>query len=187
MLDLLAAAHQATTEAAAHGAEHHEVATAFGVSILTPGFFVALAMIVVLLIMLKAGVPKLVAKALDQRIADIRQQLDEAARLRAEAEALRDEYAAKAKQAEADIAALRANAERQAEEIVAKAKDDATALIARHQTLSTEKIAAAERAAVEALRTKAADAAAVAAKQLIAESHGEAADRSLVDRTISAL
>ena len=80
---------------------------------------------------------------------------------------------------------LRASAERQAEEIVDKAKADATALIERHKVVSAEKIASAERAAVEEVRAKVASAAAAAARQLIAEKHGEAADRKLVDRIIA--
>ncbi|HEY6816413.1 MAG TPA: F0F1 ATP synthase subunit B, partial [Croceibacterium sp.] len=104
MLEYLAAAAGETgahTEVAG-GAEHHAEAAAFGVSLLTPGFFVALAMLVVFAIMLKARVPALIAGALDARITAIRTQLDEAARLRAEAEALRDEYAKKASQADVE-------------------------------------------------------------------------------------
>jgi len=170
--------------AAAHeGAEHAEP-TAFGIA---PGGYVALAMIVVILIMLWAGVPRIVAGMLDQRIAGISQQLDEAKALRAEAEALRDEYARKAAAAEGDIAAMRASAERNAAEIVEKAKADAAAMIARHQSAAAEKIAAAERGAVAELRAKAASAAANAARQLIADKHGEDADRKLADRIISGI
>ena len=62
MLDLLAAG-------AAHAGEEHVEAAAFGVSFLTPGFFVALAMLVVFGIMLKARVPAMIAGMLDARIA----------------------------------------------------------------------------------------------------------------------
>src|SRR5690606_38065402 len=158
-----------------------------GVALFTPAFFIALAMLVVLAIMLKARVPALIAKGLDSRISGIRQQLDEAARLRAEAEALRDEYAKKSRDADADIAALRDAAEQQAREIVAKAKADATALVARRRAMAEDKIAAAERAAIEEVRTRAATAAAAAARGLTAESHDSAADRKLVDQAISGL
>jgi len=174
VLDLLAAA--------AHAAEEHAEPTAFG---LGPGAYVALAMVVTIGIALYAGVPKIVAKVLDERIAGIRKQLDEARALRAEAETLRDEYARKAAEAEKDIAALREGAERQAAEIVEKAKADATALIERHKVIAAEKIATAERAAVEELRARVATAAATAARELIAAKHGEAADRQLADRIIA--
>jgi F-type H+-transporting ATPase subunit b len=176
VLELLAAA-------AHEGAEAAEP-TAFGIA---PGGYVALAMIVVILVMLWAGVPRIVAGMLDQRIAGIRQQLDEAKALRAEAEALRDEYARKAAAAEGDIAAMRASAERNAAEIVEKATADAAAMIARHQASAAEKIAAAERSAVAELRAKAASAAAAAARELIAEKHGEDADRKLADEIIAGI
>ena len=185
MLEYLAAAATDHTVPAAEGAEHHAEAVVGGISFLTPGFFVALAMLVVFAIMLKAGVPALIAKALDSKIADIRQQLDEAAKLRAEAEALRDEYVKKAKEAAAEIVAMKDAAEHQAAEIVEKAKRDSTALIARRQAIAENKIAAAERAAIEDVRASAADAAAVAARELIAAQHGAAADSKLVDQTIA--
>lgn len=172
MLDLLAA-----------GAEQAEP-RAFGID---PGGYVALAMIVVIILMLVARVPALIGKMLDTRIAGIRHQLDEASRLRAEAEALRAEYEAKARDADAEIATLKAAAERHAGEIVAKAQADAEALVARHQAMAEDKIAAAERAAVEELRAKAASAAAFAAQHLIAGSHDEAADRQLVNQAIAKL
>jgi F-type H+-transporting ATPase subunit b len=175
MLDLLAVA--------AEHAEHAEP-TAFG---LQPGGFVALSMLCVIAIMLYAGVPKLIAKGLDAKIAGIRQQLDEAAKLRAEAEALKVEYEAKAQQANAEIAELTQAAERHAGEIVAKAKADAEALVARHQAMAEDKIAAAQRAVVDELRGRAAEAAAIAARQLIAAKHDEASDRKLVDQAISGL
>ena len=172
MLDLLAAAHEAAEP------------TAFG---LNAGGWVAVAMIVVILIMLWAGVPRIIGGILDSRIEGIRKQLDQAKALRAEAEKLRDEYAKKAREADKEVAMLKASAERQAEEIVDKAKTDAAALIERHQAIAADKIASAERAAVEELRAKVATAAAAAARELIAEKHGEAADRKLADEIIGGL
>ena len=178
MLDLFAHAAEA---------EHAAAPGAFGIEALGPGFFVASAMLVVIGIMLWKGVPGLIAGMLDQKIEGIRKQLDEAKALRAEAEKLRDEYARKTAEAEDDIAALRAGAEKQAEEIVDKAKADATALIARHKALAKDKIAAAERNAVEEVRAKVASAAALASRELIAKKHGEAEDRQLADRIIAEL
>jgi F-type H+-transporting ATPase subunit b len=173
VLDILAAA-----------AGEHAEATALG---LDAGGWIAISMLVVFGLMLLAGVPRIVAGILDQRIAGIRQQLDEAKSLRAEAEKLRDEYAAKAREADQEVAVLRASAERQAGEIVDKAKADAAALIERHQAVAAGKIAAAERAAIDELRAKVATAAAAAARELIADKHGEAADRKLADQIIGEL
>ena len=177
MLDLLAVA--------AHGAvEQHAEATAFGIA---PGGYVALAMLVVFGIMLYAKVPALVAKMLDAKIAGIREQLDDAARLRNEAAALKAEYEAKAREADAEIVLLKAGAERQAAEIVAKAKVDADALIERHRAMSEAKITGAERAAIAEIRERAASAASAAAETLIAQSHDAKADKALVDSAISGI
>ena len=176
MLDLLAAG--------AHGAAEHAEPTAFGIA---PGGWVAIAMLVVFAIALYARVPALIARMLDTKIAGIRQQLDEAAKLRAEAEALKNQYEAKAKEADAEIATLKAAAERQAGEIVAKAKSDAESLIARHKAMSEAKIAGAERTAIAEIRAAAATAATVAAEKLIADRHDAAADKALVDQAISGI
>ena len=183
MLEYLAAA--SADHAGAE--EHHAEAVVAGLSLLTPGFFVALAMLVVFAIMLKARVPSLIAGALDARIAGIRQQLDEATKLRTEAEALRDEYARKAKESAAEIIAMKDAAEHQAAEIVEKAKRDSTALIARRQAMAEEKIAAAERAAIDQVRARVAEVAATAARELIAVKHGAEADSKLVDQSIAQL
>jgi len=183
MLEFLAAA---GAEHAEHAAEHAE-AMAFGIPFLTPGAIVALAMICVILIMLKAGVPRIIAGMLDKRIAEIRTQLDEASQLRREAEELKARYEAKTQGADAEIGAIRSAAERQAAEIVAKAETDATALIARRQQLAQDTIAAAERRAVDDLRTRAATAASAAAHKLIAERQDSAEMRGLVDQAIASI
>lgn len=169
---------------AAHEGVGHAEPSAFGIE---PGGWVALAMLVVFGIMLWARVPALIARMLDARIASIKSQLDEAAKLRAEAEALKAQYETKAKEADAEIATLKAAAERQAGEIVAKAKSDAESLIARHKAMSEAKIAGAERAAVDEIRAAAATAATAAAERLIAERHDAIADKALVDKEIAGI
>ena len=101
-----------------------------------------------------------------------------------EAEALKAEYQAKAKSADKDRKALIERAKHEAEEIVAKAKTDAEALIERRTRMAEEKIAAEERAAVDQLRSAAADAATRAARRLITERHDDAADERLVNQAI---
>ena len=165
-------------------AAEHEEATAWG---LNAGGWVALAMLAVFGIMLKAGVPKLVAGVLDKQIAEIRKQLDDAKALRAEAEALRNQYAAKIAGAEADAAAMVEHARHEAEAIVAQAAAQTSALIARREKMAQDKIGAAERAALADVRATVARAAAAAAGSLIAENHDAKADKALVDTAIAGL
>ena len=167
-------------EAAGEAAEP----TAFGFG---PGAWVALSMLAVFGIMLYAKVPAIVAGMLDKKIAGIREQLDAASKLRADAEALKAEYEAKAKAADKDIAAIHAGAERDAKAIVEQAKVDATALIERRGKMAEERIAAAERAAIAEVRAKAADTAVVAATVLIMGKHDGGADKALIDSEISRL
>ena len=170
--------------AAAEVAEHAEEPTAL---LLGPGGWVAAAMLAVFALMLYVKVPAIVAGMLDKQIAEIRKQLDDAAKLRAEAEALKAEYEKKVRDAAKDADAMRAAADEEAKLIVAKAKADATALIERRAKSAKEKITAAEHSAVAELRAHAARAAASAARGLIAEAHDAKADKALVDQAIAGI
>jgi F-type H+-transporting ATPase subunit b len=163
---------------------HHEEPSALG---LEPGAWVALAMAVLIGVLIWKKVPRAVTGGLDGSIAKIRQQLDEAKALRAEAEAMRAEYAKKIAGAEKDAAEMLAHAQHEAEAIVAKAESDSTAMIARREKMAQDKIGAAECAAIDELRAKAADAAARAAGVLIARNHSAEGDKALVDQTIAGL
>ena len=173
----------ASTEGAA-GLNEVEPAV-FGVMNAT--VWVSVAMAVFLAILVWKKVPALLVGGLDRQIAEIRQRLDEAKRLRAEAEALRAEYAAKIASAEKDAEAMLSHAREEAAELTAKAERDAAELVERRTRMAEDKIAAAERQALAEVRAKAADAAARAAAALIAERHNAAADKALVDRTIAGL
>ena len=151
---------------------------------LNPGGWVALAMIVVFAIMVWKKVHHAIGKALDSKIALIRDQLAEAESLRKEAEALKAEYETRAASVDKDREALLERAKHEADEIVAKAKTDAEALIGRRTRMAEDKIAAEERAAIEQLRSSAAEAASKAAAKLIAERHDATTDAKLVDQAI---
>ncbi|MGR6328785.1 F0F1 ATP synthase subunit B family protein [Sphingomonas sp. XXL09] len=165
-------------------AHHVEEPTALGLN--TTGW-VGIAALVVLIGMIVAKVPGKIGASLDGKIAAIRQQLDEAKALRAEAERLRNEYEAKAKAAEADAATMRSHAQQEANQIIAKAKQDAEELMARRTKRAEDKIAAAERQAIAEVRALAADSAAKAAATLIAEHIDGNADKAMVDRAIAGL
>ena len=168
----------------APGGVTHE-ATVLG--LFGPGFFVALAMLMVFALAIWKKVPSAIGKSLDKKIAAIREQLAEAEALRKEAEALRAEYEAKAKAADKEVKAMLKRAETDAEAIVAKAGEDAEALVARRQAMAESKIAAEERAAIDEIRAAAARTATAAAAKLIAERNDAKSDKALVDRAISGL
>jgi F-type H+-transporting ATPase subunit b len=169
-----------------HGAEaaEHAGPNLFGAG---PTFIVAASMGVLVLIALYLKVPKMLTSGLDAGITEIKKQLEEAKSLRAEAEALRAEYASKIANAEKDAAAMLEHARHEADAIVAKAEADTTMVIARREKMAEDKIAAAERGAVDELRARAAQAAAAAAGKLIAAKHGAEADKALVDQAIAGI
>lgn len=149
--------------------------------------WVSLAMAVLLAVFIWKKVPGLITGGLDSKIAAIRSALDEAKTLRAEAEALRAEYAAKIASAEKDAEAMLAGAREEAGAILAKAEADSEVMVARRQRMAEDKIAAAERAAIAEVKAKAVTAAAAASKVLIARTHDTAADRKLADEVIASL
>lgn len=149
--------------------------------------WVSLAMAVFIAILIFKKVPGLIGGALDGRIAQIKSQLEEASKLRAEADALKAEYEAKLAAAAGEAAAMRKSAEHEAETLLEDAKANAVALVARRQKMAEDKIGAAERAAIAGIRTKAVTAATGAAAMLIAAGHDAAADKTLVDGAISGL
>lgn len=169
-----------------HGpSEAHPDPALFGV--LDATVWVSIAMAAFLAVLLWKKVPALIARGLDSQIAAIRSRLDEAKALRAEAEALRDEYARRIAGIEQEAQAMLAHADEEARAVLAKAEADAQELTARRARMAEDKIAAAERAAVQSIRAKAAEAAARAAGAIIASKHDPEADKALVDRTIAGL
>ena len=176
------AEHQTTSHTAAP--EHHAEPTAFG---LDAPAWIALAMVAVFALLIWKRVPAVIAAALDKKIAGIRVQLDEAAQIRAQAEALKAEYEAKASQADAEVATMLDRARTEAQGIVAQAEADAAALVERRARMAEDKIAAAERTALEEVRAKAASAATAAAEALIRDNLDAAADKPMIDATIDGL
>lgn len=149
--------------------------------------WVGVAMAVLIGVFIWKKVPGLITGGLDAKIAEIRAQLDEAKKLRSEAEALRAEYAAKIAGAEKDAEAMMDNAKREAGAIVEKAEADSKAMVARRKQMAEDKISAAEREAVEEVRAVAASAAASASTKIIAEKHDSAADKALADELINSI
>ncbi len=168
----------------ASGAEGHSEPGVLG---LDSYQWVALAMTVLLAVFVWKKVPGIITGGLDAKIAEIRKALDEAKTLRAEAEALRDEYAAKIAASEKDAEAMLAGAREEADAILAKAEADSEVMVARRQRMAEDKISAAERAAIAEVKAHAVTAAAAAARKLIAERHDSVADRKLADEVIASL
>jgi len=185
MANLVTLAIMAAGAVAEHGG--HEAAEPVAFGGVSAAQIVAASMAVLIIVALFLKVPATAAKGLDGSIAEIKKQLDEAKALRAEAETLRADYAKRIEGAQQEAAQLVAHAQTEAAAIVAKAEADTSAMIGRREKIAGEAIDAAERAAVDGLRAKAASAAAAAAQQLIANNYGADADKAQVDAAIAAI
>lgn len=114
-------------------------------------------------------VHELVIGALDGRGDRIRSELEEARRLREEAQQLLAEYQRKRKEAESEAEAIVEAAKSEAGQIAAEAKARTEDYVTRRTTLAEQKIAQAEIDAVNAVRASAVDVSIAAAETLIGD------------------
>lgn len=132
-------------------------------------FWATVALVIFLGLIVYLKVPGKIAGALDQRAERIRNELEEARRLREEAQQLLAEYQRKRKEAEQEAGDIVAAAKREANHLVEEAKARTQEYVARRTALAEQKIAQAERDAVNAVRSNAVDIAVAAAARLLDE------------------
>ena len=147
--------------------------------------WVAVGMIILFAALIWAGVPGMAVKALDDRGAKIQAELDEALRLRQEAQALLASIKVRREEAEALAAEMIANAHADAARMAAEAAVKLEETIKRRQQMAERKIAIAEAQAAADVKAAAAELAAQLAEGvLIARLQGLTSD-PLVDRAVS--
>jgi F-type H+-transporting ATPase subunit b len=149
-----------------------------------PEAWVAIGFICFLALLAYLGVHRKLTDALDARQTRIKTELDEATRLREEAQALLAEFERKGRAAEQEAEAIIASAKTEAERLGAEAKQRMEDFVARRTKMAETKIAQAEAQAVADVRSAAADAAVAAAEKLLSTAaKGEVAE-SLLARGI---
>jgi F-type H+-transporting ATPase subunit b len=149
-------------------------------------FWVLIAAIVFVALVFKP-ISRTLTGGLDARAARIRAELDEARRLREEAEQLVAEYHAKERAALAEAEAIVAHAKTEAERIAAQSARDLEQALERRQRMAEERIAQAEAKALAEVRAAAIDVAISAARDVIAAEIDERRGSSLIDEAIVAL
>ncbi|MEE9347354.1 MAG: F0F1 ATP synthase subunit B [Robiginitomaculum sp.] len=133
-------------------------------------FWVAVSLAIFFAVLLKKGVHKAVAKGLDGRADEIRNNLDEARRLREEAQALLASYHRKQSEAETMAEGIIDQARKDAESMAAQARADLAERLERRTQMAEDKIANAEAQAMIDVRAKAADVAIEASRALLASN-----------------
>ncbi len=133
-----------------------------------PEFWVLISFIGFVAMMMYFGVPGIVTKALDARADAIRKELDDARKLREEAQQLLSDYQKKSREAEEEAKSIIDTARREAENLAAETKKSLAEQVARRSKLAEEKIARAEQQALAEVRGSAIDAAMSAAEKILA-------------------
>ena len=142
-------------------------------------FWAFVGLILFFAILVYYGVPGLIGKSLDTRAERISHDLDEARRLRDEAQQLLAEYQRKRKEAEQEAQDIVTAAKREADMLLAEAKQKTEDYVSRRTALAEQKIAQAERDAVAEVRGRAVDIAIEAAGQVLADKVDTGKDASL--------
>ncbi|WP_173931018.1 F0F1 ATP synthase subunit B [Chelativorans sp. Marseille-P2723] len=147
-------------------------------------FWALVALILFLAILAYMKVPAMVNGALDQRADRIRNELEEARKLREEAQQLLAEYQRKRREAEEEAKDLVAAAKREAKAIVSDAKVKTEEYVMRRTALAEQKIAQAESDAIAEVRARAVDVAVAAAGKLIADKVDAKTGSKLFDASL---
>jgi F-type H+-transporting ATPase subunit b len=151
-----------------------------------PEFWVALAIVVIAVAAFRPLMRRIGA-SLDERAAKIRVQIEEARKLREDAQALLAQYQTKQREAMAEAEAIISQARTDAARMKADAEKELTAAIERRKQQALDRIAQSEAQAVKDVRNTAIDVALAAAEKLIRDNVGQSQKQALADQAIAEL
>ena len=147
-----------------------------------PTFWVAVAFVLFVGVLLYLKVPAKVATALDSRSVKIRQEIEEAERLREEASDLLASYKAKQREAMKE-----AHAKEEAERMAKQGAQKLEESIKRREQQAMDRLAQAEQQAIKQVRDQAADIALSATEKLIVEQLDAKQSSALITAAIKDL
>ncbi len=155
--------------------------------LLADGEFWVLIAVVVFAAVVWKPMRRTIIGSLDERALRIRAELDEARKLREEAEQLLAQYQQKQREAAAEAEAIVAHAREESERLALQSARDLEQALARRQRLAEERIAQAEQKALAEIRAVAVDVAIGAAREVIVAQIDEERGAALLDTAIAAL
>ena len=150
----------------------------------TAEFWVAVSFVAFLGVLAYYKVPALIGKALDDRAAAIRKELDQARRLREEAQSLLADYQMKHRNAGQEAEAIVEQARHEAQAYAHETRAAMADALERRTKPAEEKIARAAAHAVDEVRAAAVDMAMAAAEKILREKATGAAGAALIDDSI---
>lgn len=151
-----------------------------------PAFWVAIALLVFLGLVFKP-VSKMATKGLDDRAQKIKAELDEAERLRNEAQDLLAQYQRKQRDAQREAESIIEHAKAEAERLDREGKERLKEMLERREKLAMDRIALAEQQARELFRARAIDVAVLAAQKVLASELSATQADGLIDKAVGGL
>jgi F-type H+-transporting ATPase subunit b len=149
--------------------------------------FMVLIALAILLFLIGRRILNVLGAALDDRAEKIKIRLDEASRLAEEAQAMLAAYERKQRDAAEEADSILAGARREAERLTVEAEKELEGALKRREAQALERIAQAEKAAVDEVRGRAVDVAIEAARRLLAQRLTPKQREALIDAAIAEL
>jgi F-type H+-transporting ATPase subunit b len=150
-------------------------------------FWVAVAFVIFVGVLGYFGAHRRAVKGIDDRRDRIKAELDEARRLKEEAQALLAQYRHKQQDAEREAQAIVSSAKAEAERLAAEAEAKMEEFVARRTKMAEGKIAQAEAQALADVRSAAAEAAVAAAEAMLTRMVKDKVAHDLVSKGITDL
>lgn len=147
-------------------------------------FWAFVGLIIFLGLMVYIKVPGMITKALDARAEKVRAELEEARRLREEAQAVLADFRRKTQNADEEAEAIIAQAKSEAERMTAETEEALEEMIARRTAAAESRIAQAEAQALAEVRSRATDIAIAASEKLLADQAKGKTAADLIDAAI---
>ena len=131
--------------------------------------FILFVALIILLVVLRKPLSNMLIGGLDKRSERIRTDLDEAARLHAEAKALLEKHQAKLAEGEGAAADILAHAEKESKALQARLAEDLEKALERREVQAMERIAQEESRALREVRGRATDLAIRTTRQILGD------------------
>ena len=150
-------------------------------------FWVSLGFVFVVAMFMYMGVHKKIAAALDARAQRIADELDQARRLREEAQEILAQYQRRQREAEEEAQGIVDQAKRDAKRLATEMRDKLNEQIARRAKAAEDKIARAEAQALAEVRNETVNVAVDAAREIIRSRMDQGAQTAMAEKAVDEL
>ncbi len=171
----------------AHGAAEDAGHASSGGLLQDPAFWVLVAFVIVIGVFARAGIHKTITSGLDKRSQKIADEINEARKMREEAQELLAAYQRRQREAEEEAAAIIEQAKKDAKRMAVEAREKINEQMDRRIKAAEDKIARAEAQALSEVRGQTADLAAAAAAEIIRDRMDSGAQSAFIDKAIAGL